>query len=90
MKEILLIWKYSLGSFSDSKTEKYDNWIALIRSVIFVSYMVTNCFIMAGVIRHWGTDRPVVRDYQDSNVLVSDPVRVEDTLVSDDTECIKK
>ncbi len=45
---------------------------------------------MAGVIRHWGTDRPVVRDYQDSNVLVSDPVRVEDTLVSNDTECIKK
>lgn len=53
MKEILLVWKYSLGSFSDSKTEKYDNWIASIRTVIFVSYMVTNCFIVAGVVRHW-------------------------------------
>lgn len=53
MKEILLVWKYSLGSFSDSKTEKYDNWIASIRTVIFVSYMVTNSFIVAGVIRHW-------------------------------------
>ena len=48
MKEILLVWKYSLGSFSDSKTEKYDNWIALVRTVIFVSYMVTNSFIVAG------------------------------------------
>jgi len=60
MKEILLVWKYSLGSFSDSKTEKYDNWIALVRTVIFVSYMVTNSFIVAGVVRHW-----------DANVSVS-------------------
>ena len=59
MKEILLVWIYSLGSFSDSKTEKYDNWIALVRTVIFVSYMVTNSFIVAGVIRHWDANRTV-------------------------------
>ena len=47
------IWKYSLGSFSDEKTQQYDNYVAVVRSVIFVSYMVTNCFIVAGVIRHW-------------------------------------
>ena len=62
MKEILLVWKYSLGSFSDSKTEKYDNWIALVRTVIFVSYMVTNSFIVAGVIRHWNSKVPVSVD----------------------------
>jgi hypothetical protein len=62
MKEILLVWKYSLGSFSDSKTEKYDNWIALVRTVIFVSYMVTNSFIVAGVIRHWDSNVPVSTD----------------------------
>ena len=61
MKEILLVWKYSLGSFSDSKTEKYDNWIALVRTVIFVSYMVTNSFIVAGVIRHWDANRTCIR-----------------------------
>ena len=48
------IWKYALGSFSDEKTEPYDNYIILVRSIIFVSYLVTNCFITAGVIRHWG------------------------------------
>ena len=48
------IWKYALGSFSDEKTEPYDNYIVLVRSIIFVSYLVTNCFITAGVIRHWG------------------------------------
>ena len=62
MKEILLVWKYSLGSFSDSKTEKYDNWIALVRTVIFVSYMVTNSFIVAGVIRHWDANKCVSVD----------------------------
>ena len=62
MKEILLVWKYSLGSFSDSKTEKYDNWIALVRTVIFVSYMVTNSFIVAGVVRHWDANRCVSVD----------------------------
>ena len=62
MRQILLVWKYSLGSFSDSKTEKYDNWIALVRTVIFVSYMVTNSFIVAGVIRHWDANRTVSVD----------------------------
>jgi len=62
VKQILLVWKYSLGSFSDSKTEKYDNWIALVRTVIFVSYMVTNSFIVAGVIRHWDSNRCVSVD----------------------------
>ena len=62
MRQILLVWKYSLGSFSDSKTEKYDNWIALVRTVIFVSYMVTNSFIVAGVIRHWDANVPVSVD----------------------------
>ena len=62
MKEILLVWKDSLGSFSDSKTEKYDNWIALVRTVIFVSYMVTNSFIVAGVVRHWDSNRTVSVD----------------------------
>ena len=47
------IWKYSLGSFSDDKTQEYDNHIALLRTVIFVSYLITNCFIIAGVIRHY-------------------------------------
>ena len=71
MKEILLVWKYSLGSFSDSKTEKYDNWIALVRTVIFVSYMVTNSFIVAGVIRHWDASRPEVPEHRNSVDSVS-------------------
>ena len=53
MLRIWRIWKYTLGSFSDDKTAPYDNYVAGIRTFIFVSYMVTNAFIVSGVIRHW-------------------------------------
>ena len=47
------IWKYALGSFSDEKTKEYDNTVLIIRSIIFLTYLITNCFIISGVIRHW-------------------------------------
>ena len=47
------IWKYALGSFSDEKTKEYDNTVLIIRSFIFFTYLITNCFIISGVIRHW-------------------------------------
>ena len=53
MKKMWKIWKYAIGSFSDDKTAPYDNYVAGIRTIIFVSYMVTNAFIVSGVIRHW-------------------------------------
>ena len=53
MTKLWRIWKYALGSFSDEKTKKYDDIIVIIRSIIFLSYLVTNCFIVSGVIRHW-------------------------------------
>ena len=53
MKKAFKIWKYALGSFSDDKTEKYDNYVVVVRTIIFISYLVTNCFIISGVIRHW-------------------------------------
>ena len=60
MKEVWRIWKYSLGSFNDSTTKKYDNQIVIVRSIIFISYLITNCFITAGVIRHWGDSQETV------------------------------
>ena len=60
MDKMWRIWKYALGSFSDEKTEPYDNYSVLVRSIIFVSYLVTNCFIISGVIRHW-TNVPTER-----------------------------
>lgn len=53
--KFLDIWKYSLGSFSDDKTKPYDNYVVIVRSVILISYLVTNLFIISGVIRHWNS-----------------------------------
>ena len=47
------IWKYALGSFSDERTKRYDNHVVFVRTFIFFSYLITNCFIISGVIRHW-------------------------------------
>ena len=72
MKKVFKIWKYALGSFSDEKTEPYDGYVVLVRSVIFVSYLVTNCFIISGVIRHWNNvpterlsllNQPIQKEY---------------------------
>ncbi len=45
-------WAKALGEKA-SKCDKESDRIALIRTVIFATYLITNCFIVAGVIRHW-------------------------------------
>ena len=64
MNKLWKIWKYAIGSFSDDKTEPYDNYVAGIRTIIFVSYMVTNAFIVSGVVRHWDSDSTSQCNYE--------------------------
>ena len=53
MSQFWKIWKYALGSFNDETTKKYDNWICIIRTLVMMQLIITNCFIIAGNIRHW-------------------------------------
>jgi len=69
MAKLWKIWKYSLGSFSDTKTEDYDDWVAIIRTCIFVSYMVTNVFIVSGVLRHWNDVPSELSQTQEEGLL---------------------
>jgi hypothetical protein len=46
------IWAKSLGDKSGT-TDRESDLIALVRTVIILTYIITNCFIVAGVIRHW-------------------------------------
>jgi hypothetical protein len=46
------IWAKALGKKMGVNDKEADK-IALIRTLIIVSYIVTNLFIVAGVIRHW-------------------------------------
>ena len=50
--KIWRLWAKALGEKSGSNNTEADR-IAIIRTIIVLSYILTNCFIIAGVIRHW-------------------------------------
>lgn len=50
-------WAKALGEKA-SKCDKESDTIAVIRTFIFTTYLITNAFICAGVIRHWN-DREI-------------------------------
>jgi hypothetical protein len=53
------IWAKALGE-KHGRTDREADIIAGIRTLIFISYLVTNLFIISGVIRHWN-DIPTKR-----------------------------
>jgi len=46
------LWAKALGEKA-GKDKKEADVVAFIRTVVLFSYMLTNAFIVAGVIRHW-------------------------------------
>ena len=46
------LWAKALGEKSGSSDKEADR-IACIRTLIVLTYIITNFFIVAGVIRHW-------------------------------------
>ena len=52
MKKLWRIWAKALGEKSGDTDQESDR-IALIRTIIVLTYIITNLFIVAGVIRHW-------------------------------------
>ncbi len=46
------IWAKALGEKASENNTEADR-VAIIRTFIVLSYIITNCFIIAGVIRHW-------------------------------------
>ena len=51
------IWAKALGP-KEGMNEKEADVIAFVRTIVLISYMVTNTFIVAGVIRHWSKTTP--------------------------------
>jgi hypothetical protein len=46
------IWAKALGEKAGSSNREADN-VAIVRTLIVLCYIITNFFIIAGVIRHW-------------------------------------
>lgn len=43
----------ALGEKANPESNAESDAVAMLRMAIFVSYFVTNAFIIAGVLRHW-------------------------------------
>jgi hypothetical protein len=46
------LWAKALGEKAGASNQEADR-IAIIRSLIVLCYIITNIFIVAGVVRHW-------------------------------------
>jgi hypothetical protein len=62
MKKQKTIWRWWAKALGEkaSKCDRESDTVARIRTFIFITYLVTNCFIVAGVIRHWNDSPPVI------------------------------
>ena len=49
------LWAKALGEKTSRKKKEADV-VATIRTIILLSYLTTNGFIIAGVVRHWNDD----------------------------------
>ena len=61
-------WAKALGEKA-SKCDKESDRVAVIRTVIFATYLITNCFIVAGVIRQWDKQTTI-------EILIENPYEV--------------
>lgn len=52
IKKIWKIWAKALGQKASESNKEADK-VAIIRTIIALIYLITNFFIVAGVIRHW-------------------------------------
>jgi len=52
MHSLWRLWAKALGEKAGS-TDSEANIIAVIRTSIVLCYIITNLFIVSGVIRHW-------------------------------------
>jgi hypothetical protein len=52
MNKIWRIWAKALGA-KEGKNDREADIIASIRTLIFISYLVTNVAIVANAVRHW-------------------------------------
>ena len=70
MKHLRMTWRWwakALGQKASKKDHEADK-VAIIRTFIFTTYLVTNAFIVAGVARHWNDNQSItIEIHENSN-----------------------
>ena len=61
------VWSKALGEKASSCNKTSDK-VAVVRSIIFATYLITNVAIVANAIRHWN-DKTTVHVYIDSSEI---------------------
>ncbi len=56
-KNVWRVWAKALGS-KGSNCDKEADKVAIIRTFIFASYLITNIAIVANAVRHWDRGLP--------------------------------
>ena len=56
-------WAKAIGEKA-SKDDKESDVVAVVRTIIFLTYLITNCFIVAGVVRHWNDVPPTPNKHE--------------------------
>ena len=69
-------WKWFAMALGEkaSKCDRESDKVAYIRTFIFTTYLITNAFIVAGVVKHWNDNQPI-EIYIDNSV----PSRLSET-----------
>jgi hypothetical protein len=52
------LWSLALGEKAHKRDHLADK-VAVLRTVIFLTYLATNIFIVAGVVRHWNDETKI-------------------------------
>ena len=58
LEQMWKLWCLALGEKASKKNNEAD-CVAIVRSIIFLSYLVTNIFIISGVVRHWNDETKI-------------------------------
>jgi hypothetical protein len=53
LRKFWRLWAKALGDKAVPSDSKESDKVAFIRTAILLCYIITNIFIVAGVIRHW-------------------------------------
>ena len=64
-------WAKALGEKA-SKCDRESDKVALIRTFIFATYLITNAFIVAGVIRHWNDKTEIFVEIHQEQPVIPD------------------
>jgi hypothetical protein len=58
LEQMWKLWSLALGEKAHKKDQVADK-VAIIRTIIFATYLITNIFIVAGVLRHWNDETKI-------------------------------